>query len=118
VDASALKLECHSQGMGAATFVSLPCSGKISLSHLLKTLENGADAVFLLTCPESECRFLEGSSRAGKRVEAVAALLAEAGMERCGIRVLRVPGRAGMEPAVSALVRHLDDMTVPECETV
>ena len=60
--------------------VSLPCSGKVNLLYLLKSVENGSDGVVLATCKIGECKFIQGNLRASKRVEAVNNLLDETGL--------------------------------------
>jgi coenzyme F420-reducing hydrogenase delta subunit len=58
----------------------LPCSSKVEIPHLLKILEQGADGVELVACPQDVCRFLVGSLKAEKRVERASGLLEEIGM--------------------------------------
>jgi F420-non-reducing hydrogenase iron-sulfur subunit len=60
--------------------VALPCSGKLEVSFLLKALENGADAVALFGCPEGECHYLVGSTRAKNRVRYAQKILGEIGL--------------------------------------
>jgi coenzyme F420-reducing hydrogenase delta subunit len=60
--------------------VKLPCSGMIKDIVLLKAFEAGADAVIVLVCPEEQCRYVQGSIRARKRVEWVQNLLDEIGL--------------------------------------
>jgi coenzyme F420-reducing hydrogenase delta subunit len=62
--------------------VSLPCSGKIDIPYLIKAFETGADGVVLITCPQGECRSLEGNLRARKRSQAVESFLEEIGIEK------------------------------------
>ncbi len=62
--------------------VSLPCSGKIDIPYLIKAFETGAEGVALVTCPEGECRSLEGNLRARKRTQAVQSFLEEIGIEK------------------------------------
>ena len=45
----------------------LPCSGRLDPVHLLRALEEFADAAYLITCPEGACRYFEGNRRAEKR---------------------------------------------------
>ncbi|MFH1156117.1 MAG: hydrogenase iron-sulfur subunit [Pseudomonadota bacterium] len=117
VDVNALRLECREQGMTAATFVSLPCSGKVNLLYLLKAVENGADGVFLLTCPKQACRFLEGSSRAENRVRAVDDLLDETGLGKGHIRVLQIQDRDSAGLSVTEMVHHLEGITAGADQT-
>ncbi|MBI4797613.1 MAG: hydrogenase iron-sulfur subunit [Desulfarculus sp.] len=58
-----------------ARLVMLPCSGKVEAYQLLKILEQGADGVLLVGCPENACRFLVGSRRAEKRLTRAGQLL-------------------------------------------
>jgi F420-non-reducing hydrogenase iron-sulfur subunit len=57
--------------------VKLPCSSMVKDVYLLRAFEAGADAVVVLVCPERQCRYLEGSIRAKKRVERLKILLDE-----------------------------------------
>lgn len=58
-----------------ARLVMLPCSSKVEAYQMLKILEQGADGVLLVACPEKACRFLVGSRRAEKRVTRAGQLL-------------------------------------------
>lgn len=66
--------------------VALPCSGKMEVSFLLKALENGANGVALFGCPEGECHYLVGSTRAKNRVRYARKILSEIGLEEDRIR--------------------------------
>ena len=48
--------------------VMMPCSSKLQVPDLLHILDDGADAVQVVACPEESCRFLVGSRRAAKRL--------------------------------------------------
>jgi len=65
----------------------LPCSGRLDSFHLLRALEEFADAAYVVTCPKGTCRYFEGNSRAGKRVEKARELIGKIGLEekRIGI---------------------------------
>ena len=65
----------------------IPCSGRLEPVHLLKALEEFADAAFIVTCPEGTCRYFEGNYRARKRVERTRMILSDIGVEpeRVGI---------------------------------
>jgi coenzyme F420-reducing hydrogenase delta subunit len=67
----------------------IPCSGRLEPVHLLRALEEFADAAYVLTCPKGACRYFEGNHRAEKRVHMTASIIAEIGLEseRVGIRV-------------------------------
>lgn len=66
--------------------VALPCSGKLEVSFLLKALENGADAVAIFGCPEGECHYLVGSTRAKNRVRYAQRILKDIGLEEERVR--------------------------------
>ncbi len=61
--------------------IHLPCTGRVDAIHLIKTLENGVDGVFVAGCMEGQCHYLQGNLRAKKRVAYVKKLLAETGVE-------------------------------------
>jgi coenzyme F420-reducing hydrogenase delta subunit len=76
----------------------IACGGSVQVPHLLKILEDGADAVQLVTCSEKECHSLTGSSRAAKRIQYASRLLSEFGLggERLGIHQGRELGAADL----------------------
>ena len=67
----------------------VPCSGRLEPVHLLRALEEFADAAYVLTCPDGACRYFEGNHRAEKRVRMTASIISEIGLEpeRVGIKV-------------------------------
>ena len=65
--------------------ISVPCTGKVDLIHLLRAFEKGVDGVYVLGCLEGECRFNSGNLRAKKRVAQARNIL-----ERIGIGGERV----------------------------
>jgi F420-non-reducing hydrogenase iron-sulfur subunit len=85
--------------------LSLPCSGKATIPYLLKAFEKGADGVVLCTCPESQCKHLEGNLRASKRAEAVDGLLDEIGFGKG--RVVVVTKEQGQSEKLIDTVQQL-----------
>ena len=63
-------------------FFPIPCSGRLEPVHLLRSLEEFADAAYVITCPEGACRYFEGNSRAVKRVERTRTIIASIGLEQ------------------------------------
>ena len=61
--------------------IKMACSSMTKDIHLLRAFEAGSDAVLVLVCPESGCRYAEGSIRAKKRVDYVKTILDEIGMD-------------------------------------
>ena len=67
---------------GRLKLFPLPCGGRLEPLHLLRALEEFADAVYLITCPEGACRYFEGNLRARKRAEMAARSVSGIGLER------------------------------------
>ena len=72
-----------------ARFIMMPCSSKIDPGDLVKLIESGADAVTVVACPEQQCRFLTGSTRAESRVSYARSLLVETGLEGDRLTLVR-----------------------------
>jgi len=85
--------------------LSLPCSGKATIPYLLKAFEKGADGVVLCTCPEPQCKHLEGNLRASKRAEAVEGLLEEIGFGKG--RVVVVTKEQGQSEKLIGAIQQL-----------
>ena len=92
--------------------VALPCSGKLEVAFLLKALENGADAVAIFGCPEGECHYLVGSTRAKNRVRYARKILGDIGLEEERIRrfVLAEPTTAGEMGSLTEWVSRVESM--------
>jgi F420-non-reducing hydrogenase iron-sulfur subunit len=60
----------------------IPCSGRLDYIHLLKALEEFADAAYVITCPEGACRYFEGNKRAVKRLRRARAMIEGIGLEK------------------------------------
>ena len=60
----------------------VPCSGRLDPLHLLRALEEFADAAYLITCPEGTCRYFEGNRRAKKRVKRTQLIIEGIGLEK------------------------------------
>ena len=92
--------------------VALPCSGKLEVSFLLKALENGADAVAIFGCPEGECHYLVGSTRAKNRVRYARRILGDIGLEEERVRrfVLADPTPAGGVSSLTEWVGKIQSM--------
>ncbi len=96
IDTDELLRELRSENGDIIKAISLPCSGKIDVLYLAKAFETGADAAAVITCPEGDCRYLEGNLRAARRAEAVDGLLDEIGIGKGRIAVMRMTDE-GME---------------------
>ena len=60
----------------------IPCSGRLDPIHLLRALEEFADAAYVITCPQGACRYFEGNVRAQKRLERTRDAISQIGLER------------------------------------
>lgn len=60
--------------------VKYPCTGRISILHILKAFEAGADAVLVGGCEVGSCHFVEGNLRATERVAYAKKLVEETGL--------------------------------------
>ena len=95
----------------AIRFFPLPCSGRLDPFHLLRALEEFADAAYVVVCPKGNCRYFEGNSRAGKRVEKTRELIGHIGLEEKRIGI--VYGSHENPETLSSLVGVIrDDMAV------
>lgn len=61
--------------------VSLPCTGKIEIAHILKCFENGYQGVLVLGCPIDNCQYIKGNLRARKRIDMVKKALRDVGID-------------------------------------
>jgi coenzyme F420-reducing hydrogenase delta subunit len=71
--------------------LKLPCSSMTREVSLLRAFEAGADAVVVLVCPEGACDYLEGNTRARKRVERVKKILDEIGIGGKRLNIYNMP---------------------------
>ena len=84
--------------------VRMPCSSMVKDVFLLRAFETGADGVVVLVCPEEQCRYVEGSIRARKRVEWVQKLLDEIGIDGRRLSIFNIP--SGDEAATAEIIRQ------------
>ncbi|RLC23311.1 MAG: F420-nonreducing hydrogenase [Deltaproteobacteria bacterium] len=82
-------------------FFPIPCSGRLEPVHLLKALEEFADAACVITCPEGACRYFEGNLRAKKRVAHTRTILESIGLE---------PERVDIVVSSAESLKPLDDL--------
>jgi len=61
--------------------IQVPCTGRIEVLHLLKPFEEGADGVYVAGCQEDSCQYVNGITKATKRVEHVKKILEELDIE-------------------------------------
>lgn len=61
--------------------IQVPCTGRVDILHLLNSIEDGADGVYVAGCLEGECHYREGNLKARRKVEYVKRTLTELGIE-------------------------------------
>ncbi len=87
--------------------VRVPCTGRVDILHLLKPLEEGADAVYVSGCLPRECHYISGNLKAAKRVARAQKLLETLGVE--AERIGMVYNSASMGPQFAQCCRDLTD---------
>lgn len=85
--------------------IQVPCTGRVDIIHLLKAVEDGADAVYVAGCLEGECHFLVGNLKAKKRVQYVKKVLKELGIEPERVEMFNLS--AGEGPRFAEIAREM-----------
>jgi F420-non-reducing hydrogenase iron-sulfur subunit len=85
----------------------IPCTGRLEPLHLLRALEEFADAAYVIACPGGACRYFEGNLRARKRVGVAGDLISAIGLER--ERVGLVANEDGDPKPLATLAREVMD---------
>ena len=67
--------------------IKVPCTGRVSVNHILRALECGADGVYVAGCLEGTCHFISGNFKAKTRVEHAKRLLGEINMDPERVRM-------------------------------
>lgn len=91
-------------GAGGLQTLGLPCSGKMTVPYLLKAFEKGADGVVVCSCPQTQCKQLEGNLRAPKRAQAVDELIEEIGLGKGRVRMV-AKEQGQIEKVIDAIQR-------------
>jgi F420-non-reducing hydrogenase iron-sulfur subunit len=83
--------------------ISVPCSGKIAIEYILKSIETGSDTAILAGCMTGECKLLQGNLRARKRIDAINNLLNEAGMGSDCVSFIQIDNKNKTENIIHEL---------------
>ena len=75
--------------------IRVPCTGKVDVMYLLRSIQKGADGVYVVGCLEGSCHYNEGNFRARERVEHVRMLLEEIGLEADRVRMYNLSSGEG-----------------------
>jgi len=81
MDSAVLAARSGKKYDASVRLVEVPCAGRVDGMHILKALEDGADAVFVLGCLEKNCYYDTGSIEGRKRVGYVKSMLKDVGVE-------------------------------------
>ena len=75
--------------------ILVPCTGKVDVVHLLRTIQKGADGAYCVGCLEGACHYNEGNLRCRERVNHVRSLLEEIGIEADRVRMYNLSSGEG-----------------------
>jgi F420-non-reducing hydrogenase iron-sulfur subunit len=87
--------------------IRVPCTGKVDVMHLLRSIQQGADGAYVVGCLEGNCHYNEGNFRARERVEHVSILLEEVGLEGDRVRMYNLSSGEG--PTFAAYAKEMTD---------
>ncbi len=90
------------QGGLKARVIPEPCSSKVEVFQMLRTLAGEADLLWVVGCPEAACQLVEGSFRMAKRVAHAQDYLGEIGLEPQRLGMAQIP--ADSREALTAMV--------------
>jgi F420-non-reducing hydrogenase iron-sulfur subunit len=90
----------------------MPCCGRIEPLHLLRALEEFADAAYVICCPAEECRYFDGNVRAKKRVQRVREDIVSLGLQ--GYRIGIVMNSKEKRESLAQLTDEIVD-TIAQC---
>jgi F420-non-reducing hydrogenase iron-sulfur subunit len=76
--------------------------------YLLRSIQKGADGVYVVGCLEGSCHYNEGNFRARERVEHVRMLLEEIGLEADRVRMYNLSSGEG--PTFAAYAREMTEL--------
>ena len=83
--------------------ISVPCSGKVGIEYILKSIETGSDSTILSGCMVGECNFLQGNLRAQKRIDAINDLLVETGLGNNCVRFIHLDNKNKTECIINEI---------------
>jgi len=103
-DPALLVTPLQQAGLGTRV-IAEPCSSKVEVFQMLRTLAAEADLLWVVGCPEPACQLVEGSFRMAKRVGQAKDYLEEIGLEPERLGMVQLP--AGNQEALAAAVREI-----------
>jgi coenzyme F420-reducing hydrogenase delta subunit len=105
-------LSLHGRDDAEINVVKLACSSMIKDIVLLKAFEAGADGVLVWVCPDGQCRYVEGNTRAKKRIQWVRKLLDDIGLDgrRLSIYSMSLQDDELPKQAIQELLAVVEDL--------
>ena len=103
--AAALAGSKRMQYPAGVRIISIPCTGKLEMEHILEAFEKGADGVLIAGCLEGGCHYVEGNLRARKRTDRIRDLLDEIGLGSGRLQMVNLS-----DSMASAFVQHVQDI--------
>ena len=88
--------------------IQVPYTGKVDIMYLIRSIQKGADGVYVVGCLEGTCHYNEGNFRARERVEHVRMLLEEIGLEADRVRMYNLSSGEG--PTFAAYAREMTEI--------
>lgn len=79
----------------AVKIIQVPCTGRVDILHLLNSIEDGADGVYVAGCLEGECHYRDGNLKARRKVEYVKRILTELGIEPDRVQMYNLSSAQG-----------------------
>ncbi len=79
----------------ALKIVAIPCTGRMDTGHILRSFEDGADGVLVAGCLPGRCHYINGNLYARQRVDYLADLLEQIGLQRERVRMINVSAGMG-----------------------
>ena len=87
--------------------ISVPCTGRVDVIHLLNAIEEGADGVYVAGCLEGDCHYVSGNLKARKRVGRVKEILTELGLEEERVEMYNLSAAQG--PRFAEIAREMTE---------
>lgn len=85
--------------------ISVPCTGKLEMEHILEAFEKGADGVLVVGCLEGGCHYVEGNLRARKRTDRIREVLEEIGLGSVRLKMVNLS-----DSMASLFVQQIQDI--------
>jgi F420-non-reducing hydrogenase iron-sulfur subunit len=87
--------------------VAVPCTGRTDMVQILNTFEDGTDGVLVAGCLAGRCHYLVGNLYAKKRVDYLAGLLKQIGLQPERLRMINIS--AGMGARFAELANEFSE---------